>query len=274
MFDFFLNKKNKKIETENIRNYNDAIKTIKYFIAILDWDKANKAIEEILEKELQSYINLLNNIDEVWDNVLIEKEKQKIIKAYKKKQKQLNSLKNEINIKQEKYNKKREKERFEIRFKTITNEINKLSETWKSSDALKLLSKFLEENPGKKIVIDFYNKEKKKILKQRIKEKEKQDEKYKQNAKLEALKLIWKTSNLDIENNNEKNEKLSFIDSIKDKLNLYKNIKKKLENKKLLDEITLLIEEEDKVKNDIASSKLENMHKWLIKEIENNSMLW
>ena len=276
MFNFFKNKtKNKKINTENIRNYNEAIKTIKYFIAILEWKKAKNAINEIREKELQWFNNLIKDIENSWDNKKILQEKEKVVKKHNKKIKELGKLENELRKKEVIYNKKKEKERFEIRFKTIKEEIKHLSWIWKTSESLKLLSTFLEENPWNELVIKFFNKEKKNIIKQIEKEKEKQEIKLKQNSKLEALKLIWKTSNLDIENNIKDNDsKKSFFSRLKEKLNFYKKIKKKLENKKLLDEITLLIEEWDKVKNEIASVKLENIHKWLIKEIEHNYLLW
>jgi hypothetical protein len=45
------------------------------------------------------------------------------------------------------------------------------------------------------------------------------------------------------------------------KLNFYKNLKARLESKKLLDEVSILIEEESKAKKEIAEKKLENIHK-------------
>ena len=279
MFNLFKNKqkeKKKKIDTDNIRNYNDAIKTIKFFIATLEWGKWAKAISEILNKELFSYKNIIEQIEESWDNLLITKEKAKITSKYSKKQKELNKLKFKLENLKSKYDKKREKERFELRFKTIKQEISHLSNSWKANQWLSLLSTFLEENPWNSLVIKFYNKEKRIILKQISKEKEKDSNKLKQNAKLEALKLIGQTSNigLDKDKEKEKNENEWFFKRIQSKLNFYKKIKKSLEKKKLLDEINLLIEEEDKVKNDIAKGKLENMHKWLIKEIAREWLLW
>jgi hypothetical protein len=48
---------------------------------------------------------------------------------------------------------------------------------------------------------------------------------------------------------------------LKSKINFYKKIKERIRKKKLLDEINLLIEEDSKVKNDIAARKLANIHK-------------
>jgi hypothetical protein len=40
-----------------------------------------------------------------------------------------------------------------------------------------------------------------------------------------------------------------------------------------MDEINLLIDEEDKLKRDLAAKKLESMHQGLIKEINNENIL-
>ncbi|MDP2396163.1 MAG: hypothetical protein Q8S84_03405 [bacterium] len=48
---------------------------------------------------------------------------------------------------------------------------------------------------------------------------------------------------------------------MKDKINFYKRIKERVRKKKLLDEINLLIEEDSKIKNDLAARKLANIHK-------------
>ncbi len=277
MFNFFKNKlkkEKKKIETENIRNYNEAIKTINFFIDTLDWEEATKAISEILNKELFSYKELIEKIDKSWDNLLIEKEKSKITKEFNKKQKKLNALKDKLTKLKTKYDAKREKERFKLRFKKIKEEINHLSKSWRSNQSLKLLSIFLEENPWNNLVIQFYNKEKKNIIKQIEKDRIKEEAKLKLNYKLEALKLIGETNNNNNNNKAKKEKKQEwFFQKIKNKLNFYKRIKTKLEKKKLLDEINLLIEEEDKVKRDLAKGKLENMHRWLIKEISREWLL-
>ena len=278
MFNFFKkiqSSKIKKIELENIKNYDEAIKAIKFFIATLEWEKAKKAISEIKNKELKSYKELIAKIDEEnLDNKLIEKEKFKLTKKYQKKQKELEKLKEEVYKKEEKYNKRIEKEKFKIRFKKIKQEINSLSKKWQTNQALQLLNKFLEENPWKEIVINFFNKEKKILLKRLEKEKIQEEKKLKQNVKLEALKLIWKTTNIELIDENEKKQNKSILERIKDKINFYKKIKKNLERKKLLDEINLLIEQEDRIKQDLAETKLENIHKWLIKEISRDNIVW
>jgi hypothetical protein len=54
---------------------------------------------------------------------------------------------------------------------------------------------------------------------------------------------------------------MSFFQKMKHRLNFYKNLKEKVRKKKLLDEINVLIEEDSRVKNEIAEKKLENIHK-------------
>ncbi len=55
-------------------------------------------------------------------------------------------------------------------------------------------------------------------------------------------------------------------------LGMRKKLKTKHEQKKLLDEVKILIEEENKAKEEIASKKLEHIHKGLIKEMEKKNM--
>ena len=57
MFNLF--KKKSNINLENIKNFKEAIKTIKFFIVILEWEKAEKAIAEIQRKE-ELWFNSIN----------------------------------------------------------------------------------------------------------------------------------------------------------------------------------------------------------------------
>jgi hypothetical protein len=86
------------------------------------------------------------------------------------------------------------------------------------------------------------------------------------------MSLIWKTINVEEEEKKEKKAKekekwISFFERLKAKLQFARNIKERIERKKLLDEINLLIEEDSKIKNEIATKKLANIHKTLTKEI-------
>lgn len=272
MFSLF---KNKNKNLEKVSWYKQAIKMINFFIDTYDWEKARIAIEEIKEKELRWYNELIERLNTQDDELLIWKEKDKQNKIYEEKIQELNSLENRLEKLKVKYEKQRDKDRFKLRFINIKKELNILIRKNKNEQAISLLNRFLDENKDKEIVIKFYNSEKKHILKNMKKSKKLEEEKLKQNAKLEAMKLIWESVNLDWEAQDKDDEKeIWFFKKIKNKINFYKKFKDKLRKKKLLDEISLLIEENSKVKNDIATQKLANIHKWLIKEISQNNMIW
>jgi hypothetical protein len=74
------------------------------------------------------------------------------------------------------------------------------------------------------------------------------------------------------EDDDKKVEKMNFIQKMKTRLNFYNKIKEKVRKKKLLDEINLLIDEDSKVKQDLAEEKLANIHKGLTKEIKNREI--
>jgi serine phosphatase RsbU (regulator of sigma subunit) len=85
------------------------------------------------------------------------------------------------------------------------------------------------------------------------------------------MSLIWKTINIEEEEKEkkakEKEKWVSFFERLKAKLQFARNIKERIERKKLLDEINLLIEEDSKIKDEIATKKLAHIHKTLTKEI-------
>lgn len=272
MFGF---KKQKKINEAEIRGYKDALEAINIFMLLSEWKKARKALEEIKIKEKHSYDELLEKIDQD-DSLQAETEKVKIINDYKKKEKHLAQLEDKIQKLEEKHRDKREKEQFKVRFKNIKTEISHLVWNARSEDALKLLQKFLEENKDNNRVIKFFNVEKKKLQKIIEKQKNIDEQKFKDNAKMQAMKLIgWSVHWLETDEEiKEKEEQMSFFQKMKHRLNFYKNLKEKVRKKKLLDEINVLIEEDSRVKNEIAEKKLENIHKWLIKELSYKKMLW
>jgi len=274
MFNFF-NKK-KKINAEEIKAFDWAIKAIEIYIALSEWSKAKKAIDEIKVKEKESLTSLLEKISLEKDQALAEKQKKKETKEYKKKEKKITSLKNKIEKLEAKYIKNAEKERFKIRFSKIKDEIDILIWAKRGLQAMSLLQKFLEENKENTIVVKFYNSEKKVIQKSIDNQRKAEQDKLKNNAKKEALTLIWKTANIDEleeESEDDKKAKTSFS-KLKEKLNFYSKLKERIKKKKLLDEINLLIEEDTKVNDDLAAKKLENIHRWLVKELTNNKLRW
>jgi hypothetical protein len=188
MFSLFKNKKKKDLK--NVNSFPKAIKTIEFFISISDWEKTQGAINEIREKELASYNDLIEKLDSDELSIKSQVEKEKQRKIFEKKMKKLKKIEEKYRLLKEKYDKKRENDRFKVRFKAIKEEIKRLIKTYKSDDALNLLTKFLDENKDKPIVIKFYNSQKKNILKNIEKQRKREKEKLKNNAKLEAMKLI------------------------------------------------------------------------------------
>lgn len=263
-------RRKKHIDVQQIKTFKDAIKAIKTFIYIKEWSKATSAIQEIREIELHAFQELEIRLKDNYS----ESEKQK--KKYEKNKKIIDNLEHTISLEKLKYDRIIEQERFKIRFSKIKQEIKKLAATGKNNDALNLLTHFLEDNREKAAVVTFYDREKKNILKSMNERKKKDKKKEKYNAEIEALKLVGRTIKSDEQKQElekEKEKKLWIIGSLKYKLNFYKTLKEKLQKKQLLDEIKILIEEESKAKQEIAEKKLENIHKWLVKELYQNSMI-
>jgi len=269
-----LNKAENKFKfiPQTIRRYEDAIKSIKTLSYLKEWEKAKNVIKEIKTIEKKWFDNLLNTLEKEWDELNIESEKKKQLKIYQKKESQLEKILIKINEQERKYIEKRNNEKFKIRFKKIKNEIELLSKTWKSQQWLNLLKSFLEENKENSIVIKFYNKEKSKILKNIEFQKKKAEERLERNIKAEAMKLAWKTVKIEDEVIN--NKKKSYIDIIKEKFNFYNKFKEKIRRKRLIDEVTILIEENKSINKDMAERKLSKIHKWLIKEINESDLDW
>lgn len=262
--------KKKEIDTQNIKDFEWAIKWIKFFIDTQDWLKAKLWVEEIKTKEKDAYLSLL-------DKIKIEDIRKKQTAIYNKKFNTIEKLNDELLNKERIYTEKKEIEKFRIKFIQIKEKLNELIWTNNNYEALDLINSFFDENKDSPIVLKFYDKWKK-IIQKRIEKKIKSDEKkVKNNTKAEALALIWERTNLlDTKNSEEKNEnrKNYFFKNIINKLNIYKKIQSKLREKKLIDEVTMLIESENEINEATKKKRLENMHIWLIKEIDNENLLW
>ena len=263
-----------KFIPEGIRRYSDAIKSIKTLSYLKEWEKAKNLIKEIKSVEKTALDNLLDKLEKEWDELSIEWYKKKQLSEFKKKEKQLEKILENINDNEKKYIEERNKEKFKIRFKKIKNEIELLSKTWKSQQALNLLRSFLSDNKDNSLVIKFYNKEKHRILKNIEAQKKKAKEKLERNIKAEAMVLAWKTIKLEDENLWEKKINKSFFTKFKEKFNFYQQLREKLRRKRLLDEVTLLIEENKSINKEMAERKLAKIHKWLVKEINDIDMDW
>lgn len=269
---FGFSKKIKNVNNAEVKAFDWAVRAIEIYIALSEWAKAKKAIEEIMIKEKESLTNYIEKVYREQGDVEAEKIKAEETKKFAKKEAQIKKLKEKATKLEAKYIEKIEKDRFQIRFKKIKDEIDTLIWKRKSVQAMWILQKFLEENKENSIVIKFYNAQKKKIQLNIEKQRKLEQDKIRSNARMEALNLIGETTNLDEEKNNKKDDKKNLAKDLFKKLNFYKSLKNKIKRKKLLDEINLLIEEDNKANDEIAERKLESIHKWLVKEISKNKM--
>jgi serine phosphatase RsbU (regulator of sigma subunit) len=270
MFGF---KKKTQVDETKIQSYKDAVEAVEIFMMLFEWEKSRNALFEIKSKEKSSLDQLVKKIDEE-DNIQAEHEKAKLMSDYKKKEIQLTKLEHKLDEAEKKYQDASEKEKFKVRFQKIKDELWNLISNKRASDAMGLLQKFLEENTENAVVIKFFNKEKKNIQKHVEKQKQIEEKKFKDNAKMQAMKLIWNSVNLESDETEKKIEKLSGFAKFKARMNFYGRIKDKARKKKLLDEINILIDADTQVQKDLAEEKLENIHKGLTKEISNKNIIW
>lgn len=263
----------KEINIDNVTNFHDAVKAIKAYIYLSEWEKAKTALEDVKEKEKKAFSELEEKIKDNFN--LLQKHK----KTFEKNNKIIVWLEKKYEINKLKYDRKIEQERFKIRFNSIKAEIKKLYATGKNNEALNLLHNFLEENKNRPEVVTYYATEKKKVLNNIKKQQKKDKQKIKDNAEIEAIKLAGLTLKDKEEEKLRKQEEAqekkeqSFWYKLRENMSFQKKLKAKYEKKKLIDEVKILLEEQSKAKDEIASKKLENIHKWLIKELEKKNML-
>jgi hypothetical protein len=118
------------------------------------------------------------------------KEKEKLTKEYDNKLKELKKLEEELKIKEKKAKEKNESRRFILRLKNTEKDVDFLLKTNKNPEAMLMLTDFLETNKENNKAIDFYNKKKSVIMKNVERTRLIEENKLKQNTKLEAMKLI------------------------------------------------------------------------------------
>lgn len=265
-------KEEKKIDVLEVKDYAWAIKWIKYFISTKDFKKAKAWIEEIKNKEQKAFNELYEKID-------VDKEKKRQEDLYQKKIVEIEKLKEYLEDEEIKYNEKKEVEKFKLKFEQLKTKLDEQLWMKKYYEALDLITNFFEENKNSVAVINFYNKWKNVIQKKIKKQEEDQEKINARNARKEAEVLIWENLNVWNDNSNVKivdwkKVELSLSKKILEKLNIYKKFNQKLKERKLLDEVTMLIESQNEVDEMAKKTRLENMHMWLIKELDNDRLLW
>lgn len=252
--------KKRKIDTTSVDSFNKAIKTIDWIVASWDYNKALKAAKEIKVKENESFKDFIENLK--------EKEKKNEIKKFKKRILYIEKLIEKIETKKRIYAKNLKKKEEKLEQNQIDKTINDLIWQKKFIEAGSVLNNYFEKNESNYNIIDFINKKKKEIKKAIEKHKKEEKKEIQNNVLLEAKELVW-----DIKSEIKSDQtfrNFSFFKNLKNKLNL----KKKYKEKKLIDEVSLLIQNNNNKNDFLARSKLEKAHSWLSKEIFWEKINW
>lgn len=291
---FWLFKK-KQVELDKIRDYKQAINAIRIFGVLEEWENAYNSINEVRRKEEEAYRKVMREIDIVstWnentvlpeniDNtaantpkvIMSYKEKEKLTSDYDDRIKQLKEIEEDLKENEKKAKEKNEEKRFKLRIKNLEKDISYLLKSSKNPEAMVILTDFLETHKDNPKAINFYNKKKALILKNVERTRIIEEKSLKQNTKLEAMKLIWETIEMEDEvQETTKDRDKTFFEKLKEKFKIYQNLQERLKRKRLVDEVTLLVEEESWQKLDVAKQKLERIHQWLTKELSGYNTLW
>ncbi len=267
MLNFF--KKNKNIDTKKVTNFKIALKTIKQFIYVQDFLKAEKAINEIIKKENSYFDRYIETID--------EKDKNKEIKKIRKNIKELENLK----ILNNKYKKEYEEKKYiilkKIEFKKTKENIKNL--IWKKEyiEALNLVN-ILNEKYAKEADILKYSQNIKKQIQIKINELSKFERKNIKNDTLKEIKLLIWDIDINLEKKEleelNKNNKKNILKIFRKKILEIKNLKNKRNEKKLIDEVDNILKINDITKENLILSKLKNIHSWYKKEFKNIKIDW
>ena len=267
MFNIF-KKKKKQIDTIAATNFNNVLKVIEDFILFEEFNKASLAINEVIEKENESFKIYIEKVE--------EKNKKKELENFKKKLEKLYKLKEKNDKKKRKYEIKILQKRKKEEIKFVEKKVIELCWNGNFYEAISLLNNLLEKNINNLQTINFVNKQKKEINKNIEKYKQKKEKEIKKNAFMQAQELIWEIKNNVIiqEKKLQNQNNLNFIQKLKNKLNFYWIFKKRLKDKRLLDEINLLLQTYNEKNDLIAKSKLTQVHSGISKEIYWEKINW
>lgn len=100
----------RKINLENVKTFRDAIKVIKTYTYLQEWEKAQSAIESLKENEEKAYNDLQYKIRD--DHQEIQKQQ----KIFRKNIAVIEKVQKNYEIKKIKYERKVDQDRFKVRF--------------------------------------------------------------------------------------------------------------------------------------------------------------
>lgn len=256
---------NTKINIEDptkVKNFDDAIKVITDFIYVKNFKKAKKALDEIEEKENSSF-NLYTN--DVY--------KLKLDKIHEKRLNLISKLKLQCDKKETEYLNIIYKNKKKAEIKITSNKINDFILKWDFSSSISLINSLIQTYNNDNDIIEFVWKQKKIINKKIDDYKKKREKEVKKDTYLQALELIWEIKNIpNIKKTDDKNDSIFF--KIKNFFSLYYNLKKRLIEKRLFDEVDLLLKIHSDKNELIAKNKLSQIHSWISKELTWNNVNW
>lgn len=265
------------INESQVKSYDNALRAIEMYISAGSYNKAIKACEEILEKEQQSLQDFLEKAEK--NSGISKREISQFQEKQKTKEQHIQSLKKKATTLEEKYLLRIKEENFKILFRNTKKQIKNLVKLKKPTEAMMLLKELVRENKDKPLALSYYNTEKIKLEKEIQKLKKEASKSLKDNAHLEALSLIGKEVS---EKNIQKKSEGSSLRKIKTffkkfiygkQYRFWDKIKQWIEEDRLIREYKELLSR-GKVQNTVGvKAKLENMHKGLIKELQNNKVI-
>lgn len=254
----FFKKKKKNIDTNAIKDFNNIVKVIEDFILFEEFDKAEKAIQEVLYKENESFKYYIENV--------AEKDKKDELKKYKNKISKIEALKIKNDTKKRKFQIyiRDRKKKEEIKF--VKEKTKEFTQTWNFDEAISLVNSLIENNTKDIKILNLGNNIKKDIAKQMERYKQKKQREIKKDTLREAQELIWEIVTNE-ENQNKKTQNTSFIQTLRNKFNFYWSFKKRLREKRLIDEVNLLLQSQSQKDELTAKAKLAQVHSGISREI-------
>lgn len=262
---FWIKDDKQKIELsgDNIKAFNTAIYAIKDFIDFKDWDKAAKWIKEIRDKEQKNLDFKLMKVEH--DSKEAKEEIAKVTERFKT----LERLKNKLDKERRKYEKSIEDKRYKARLEMVEEKFRIYINRWEFDKCFSLLSDFLNDFHNDDRVVAYVTKRKKETVKKQAKWS-----KITKSIVEETRDLVWESAELwDLEEEGFI-EKESLKDRIKAYFNTLSERKRKIQEKELLDEVNIMIQERWDEIDENTKEKLTNIHKGLSKEIKWVDMIW
>lgn len=133
------------------------------------------------------------------------------------------------------------------------------------------MNSLVEKNPHDVKIINISNNLKKQITKQIEKDKQKKQREIKKDTLREAQELIWEIKNIPLDEKEKQQHKSLFL-TLKEKLNFYGSFKRRLKDKRLLDEVNLLLQSQNEKNELAAKAKLAQVHSGISREIYGEKM--